>query len=436
MTARGQIAAEASLDAYRPGVDGPFGEAEAAHLLRRTSFGGTLAERRQIVELGPARAAIDRTSPPENESDYARVLEALAPLASTDTLEISQSIWLTRMLRDPRPFRELLTLFWHGHFATSVSKVGRTRLLVRQVDMLRESGQGRFGDIVTSVSRDPAMIVWLDGNANRRHHPNENYARELMELFMLGVGNYAESDVLEAARAFTGWHEHNGRYRFNTHEHDDGAKSVLGRTGSLGGEDVIAACLEQPACGRFVGGKLFRFFVHPDPDNALLEVIGRRYRESGHDTLALIRMLVGSRVFYSAQARRSIVMSPVMLAIGAARCLSLRPDATELANRLTGLGQSLYAPPSVKGWDGGRSWLNAATLIGRVNLAAELARRAASQPVEELFGPDRGHYVTALNHTLLDGAAPATLLDTLRRDELDLPTCLRVMLSLPEAQLA
>jgi uncharacterized protein (DUF1800 family) len=425
-------AADAALAAY----DGPFGEAEAAHLLRRTSFGGTRDERRAIVELGPARAAIDRTSPPDDESGYARVLDALAPLASADTLEISQSIWLTRMLRDPRPFRELLTLFWHGHFATSVTKVGRTRLLVKQVDMLRELGQGPFGELVTAISRDPAMIVWLDGNANRRHHPNENYARELMELFTLGVGNYTEDDVLEAARAFTGWHEHNGRHRFNAHEHDEGAKTLLGRSGALGGEDVIAACLEQPACGRFVGGKLFRFFVHPHPDDALIEAVGARYRESGYDTLALVRTLVGSRAFYSPEARRSIVKSPVLLAVGAARSLSLRPDTTELADRLSGLGQSLYAPPSVKGWDGGRTWLNAATLIGRANLAAELARRAAGQPVEELFGSAPADHVQALNDALLDGDAPRPLVEALRRDSLDLPTCLRAMLSVPEAQLS
>jgi len=430
---RGSFAsAEAALAAY----DGPFGEAEAAHLLRRTSFGGTPQERREIVGLGAARAAIDRTSLPADPTAYARVLDALAPLASADTLAISQSIWLTRMLRDPRPFRELLALFWHGHFATSVTKVGRTRLLVRQVDMLRELGQGSFGELVAAVSRDPAMIVWLDGNANRRHHPNENYARELMELFTLGVGNYAEADVLEAARAFTGWHEHNGRYRFNQHEHDEDHKTVLDRSGALGGEDVIAACLEQPACGRFVGGKLFRFFVHPHPDAALLEAVGARYRESNYDTLALVRTLVGSRAFYSSEARRSIVKSPVMLAVGAARSLSLRPDTTELADRLSGLGQSLYAPPSVKGWDGGRTWLNAATLIGRANLAARLARRAAEQPIGELFDPEPDDYVSALNDALLDGDAPATLIEVLRRDQLDLPTCLRAMLSLPEAQLA
>lgn len=436
MTRGSYAGAAASLLPFRPGVDGPFGNAEAAHLLRRTSFGGTPAERLEILELGPARAAIDRTSAPTSEEAYAAVLEALAPLSFTDTLAISQSIWLTRMLRDPRPFRELLALFWHGHFATSVTKVGRTRLLVRQVDRLRELGQGSLGELVTAVSRDPAMIVWLDGNANRRHHPNENFARELMELFTLGVGNYTEADVRGAARAFTGWHEHNGKFRFNAHEHDEGSKTVLGKSGALGGEDVIAACLQQPACGRFVGGKLFRYFVHDHPDDALLEAIGSRYRESGYDTLALIRTLVGSRVFYSDEARRSIVKSPVQLAVGAARCLSLRLDTTGLAERLAGLGQSLYAPPSVKGWDGGRTWLNAATLIGRANLAADLARRAAGQPLHELFASYRGDHVDALNDALLDGTAPKAVVDALHRDKVDLPVSLRTMLSLPEAQLA
>jgi uncharacterized protein (DUF1800 family) len=430
-------AAEEALGPFRPGVDGPWDDAAAAHLLRRACFGGTRSERGRVRELGPAGAVQDLVACPPIDADYERTLEALAPLLPVNSVEVFRSVWLTRMLRDPRPFREQLALFWHGHFATSLAKVHGPHLMAAQVDLFRALGPGPFGALLAAVARDPAMIRWLDGNTNRARHSNENFARELLELFCLGVGHYTERDVLEAARAFSGWHEQDGRFRFDAHEHDGGDKRVLGAAGALDGDDVLAACLARPACAEHVGGRLFRHFVHGEPSAELVAIVGARYREGGYDTLALLRELLASREFFGARARRALVASPVALAVGAARTLGLRPDCHALGARLADLGQALYAPPSVKGWDGGRAWLNAATLIGRMNLAAQLGAALArpSQPAEELLHdgtPDAG----ALLDLLLDGAVPDAVRARLASAGLPLPRLVHVVLSLPEAQLA
>jgi len=427
--------AEELLEPYRADVDGPFGTREAAHLLRRAAFGGTLAERTRLAALGPEHAVLDLTEPREPEGEYAALLAALAPLASVDDLATCQSLWLARMLHDPRPFGEALALFWHGHFATSVVKVQRERLLVRQVDTLRRLGAGPLLPLVLAVARDPAMIVWLDGNANRRHHPNENFARELMELFTLGRGHYGERDVLEAARAFTGWQERDGAFRDVPGEHDEGEKEVLGERGAFDGEDVVRLCLAQPACAVHVAGRLFRHFVRPDPEPELLEVLAVRYRDSGLDTLALLRTLLASRACFEPRARRALIATPAAHALGAARVLGLRPDCKLLADRVAGLGQSLYAPPSVKGWDGGRAWINPATLIGRINLAAHYGGLAA-QHADDVEAAAGGRDAPALVEAVLDGELPEAARG--RLDELagDLAGQVQLLLSLPEAQLA
>jgi uncharacterized protein (DUF1800 family) len=427
--------AEEALEPWRPGVDGPFGAAEAAHLLRRTAHGSTAAERARVAALGPLDAVADLTADQPPGGDFAALLAALQPLAASEDLPTCQALWLARLLHAPRPFADVLALFWHGHFATSVAKVGRAGLLVRQVELLRRLGPGALEPLLAAIARDPAMIVWLDGNSNRRHHPNENFARELLELFTLGRGNYGERDVLEAARAFSGWHERDGEFRFVPGEHDDGDKHVLGARGALDGDDVVRACLAQPACARHVAGRLFAHFVRPDPEPELLEVLAARYRAGGHDTRALLATLLASRAFFEPRARRALVASPVAFGIGAARSLGLRPDLTALADRLAGLGQSLYAPPSVKGWDGGMAWVNAATLVGRVNLAAWLGQLAAERraDVEAAAG---GLDAGALAQAVLDGPPPPAAAAALDEARDDLAARVQVLLCLPEAQLA
>lgn len=427
--------AESALEPFRPEVDGPFDLHAAAHLLRRSALGSTRAERQRAVDAGPRATVAALLAAPEPAGAYAALLQALHPLESGEDLAGCQALWLARLLHDPAPLREVLALFWHGHFATSVAKVGRPRLLVRQVETLRRQGAGPLLQLLAAVARDPAMIAWLDGNANRRHHPNENFARELFELFTLGRGAYDERDVLDAARAFTGWHEHDGAFRFVPGEHDDGEKQVLGRHGALDGDDVLAACVEHPACARHVAGRLFAACVRPDPEPELVEVLAARYRATGLDTGALLALLLGSRAFHEPRARRALVASPVAFGVGAARCLGLRPDLVALADRLAGLGQSLYAPPGVQGWDGGLAWLNPATLVGRSNLAGELGRLAAARPaaVAEAAG---GLDDQALLDALLDGAAPEAAREALAACGDDLAARVQILLTLPEAQLA
>ncbi len=429
--------AEEALAPFRPDIDGPWDAGSASHLLRRTCFGGTRQERDQVLRWGPGAAVNELVACPPIEGAYASVLEALSPLLSAGSLELYRSVWLTRMLRDPRPMREQLALFWHGHFATSVAKVRGPHLMAAQVDLLRTLGPGRFGVLLGAVARDPAMIRWLDGNGNRARHPNENFARELLELFCLGVGHYEECDVRDAARAFSGWHEQDGRFRFNAREHDGSDKLVLGRSGPLDGDDVLAACLERPACAEHVGGRLFRHFVHAAPSPELVTLIGEHYLASGYDTLALLRELFASRAFFDAQARRSLVSSPVALAIGAARTLGLRPDTSELGTRLADLGQALYEPPSVKGWDGGLAWLNAATLIGRMNLAARFATSfAALRKPDPAPLRDGVADLGALIDLLFDGELPGGLRDRLASGDMPLTQAIHILLSLPEAQLS
>ncbi len=411
--------AEEALLPYRPDVDGPFGAQQAGHAVRRIQFGGPISLRHEVEAWGPVRASVELTRLDADTRDHRALLEALDMLAGVEDLTTAQSIWLTRMLRSPRPFEEKLAVFWHGHFATSVTKVQRTRLMVEQVDTLRRLGPGDFGTLAKAVSRDPAMILWLDGNTNRRHQPNENYARELLELFCLGHGNYSERDVLEAARALSGWHESAGRFRFIAAEHDGGAKTVLGRSGSLGGDDVVEACLDHPACARWIASRLLRFFVHPEPGATLIDAAADLYRAEGHDTLAFLRTVFASRAFYAPRAYRALIKSPVELAVGAGRTFTTPLETKALAARLESLGQSLYSPPSVKGWDGGQTWLNTATLIGRLQLAATITA-----------SPESDDAVDALLDDQLPDAIRSTLPPPGSRRHVT------SVMSLPEVQLA
>ncbi|RKY19140.1 MAG: DUF1800 domain-containing protein [Planctomycetota bacterium] len=422
---------------YRPGIDGPFGRTQANHLLRRSSFGGTAAERDALLDQGLPAAVERLTATPEPSGAFADELQLLDALTPLEDAQLARAAWVARMLHDPHPFRELLTLFWHGHFATSIEKVGRVRLMQRQVAMLRERGPGSLRALLSAVAHDPAMIIWLDGNANRRHHPNENFARELFELFTLGEGQYAEADVLEAARAFSGWHESGGRFRFAAGEHDDGHKQVLGASGTLDGEDVIDAALAHPACGEHVGSALFAYLVRPDPGPELRRSLGALYRESDYDTRSFCRALLQSRAFFAPESRLALVRSPVALAVGSVRSLGISVDSRALALAMADMGQSLLAPPSVKGWDGGGAWLNTATLLARANLAVALAQAGGPLGVTP-SGDERPlqRVRDELLDLLVDGAVPGWVSERLVSEANSHAGLLAAILSLPEVQYA
>jgi uncharacterized protein (DUF1800 family) len=275
---------------------------------------------------------------------------------------------------NPHPLREKMTHFWHNHFATSNAKVRNAGYMLGMYDLMSRHALGNFADLLQEMSKDPAMMVWLDTNQSKKGQPNENYARELMELFSLGIGNYTEKDIREAARAFTGWEVRDGKPFFNSSQHDSGDKTVLSKSGPFKGEDVVRVCLEQDCCAYFIAGKLFKFLVSEtlEPSRELLAPLAEQFRHSGYDFGALVATVLRSNLFFAPEAYRTKVKSPVEFAVGIIRALGARPNHTVLAQRLEGLGQHLFHPPSVKGWDGGPVWLNAQTLLFRQNLALAL----------------------------------------------------------------
>lgn len=361
--------------AYQPGAERPWSRRLAAHLFRRAGFGATSAELDEAVKNGPA-ATIDRlcTAPAASaqfESTASMLARRAAALGSAPELAAS---WLYRMLNGPDPLLEKLTLFWHGHFASSAAKVEKLQLMLEQNDLLRAHARGRFEEMVRAVSRDPAMLIYLDSTTNRRIHPNENYGRELMELFCLGVGNYTEHDIREVPRAFTGWEVLGDRFQFNAPQHDRGVKSFLGRSGNFDGDDAVRIILEQPAAPRFIARKLIRFFVVEDPaaPDALVEPIARQLRDHDFAISPAVRRMLASNLFFSDRAVAHKVRSPVELGVGLLRCLGATTNLVQLDEGLAELGQSLFFPPNVKGWDGGRAWINSSTLLGRANLVGRI----------------------------------------------------------------
>jgi uncharacterized protein (DUF1800 family) len=289
----------------------------------------------------------------------------------------AQLWWLDRMLRTNRPLVEKMTLFWHGHFATSIQKVP-AQDMIAQIDLFRAQGLGRFGDLLRAVTRDPAMLIWLDNRANAKAHPNENYAREVMELFALGLGNYTESDVKEAARAFTGWTiDRTGAAGFVPARHDDLPKTILGQTGDFGSDDVIALIVSQPVHQRFIARKLLEYFVYSDPEPELIEQTAQVYALSGLDIAKTLGTILRSNVFYSTRAYRALPKSPIELAIGTLRYLGVSAIPTNLPYQLARMGQEPLNPPSVKGWDGGPAWINTSTLLARFNFVNGLVAQTA-----------------------------------------------------------
>jgi uncharacterized protein (DUF1800 family) len=278
--------------------------------------------------------------------------------------------WANRMLSTKRPLEEKLTLFWHGHFATGQNKVRDARMMRRQHDMFRRLASGGFRELLVGVMRDPAMLVYLDNGENVKEHPNENFARELLELFTMGVGNYSERDIREGARAFTGWTNDVLEFKFDAARHDFGAKTFLGRTGNFGGEEIIDIILAQPVTAEFVAGKAYRFFVRDAPADGVRRELGRTYRESGYRMQPLLTRIFLSKDFYSTASSATQIKSPVQLVVSTYRKLGLRqmPTIPDFGALTGGLGQRLFEPPNVAGWAGGRTWITPSTLLQRGNL--------------------------------------------------------------------
>lgn len=434
------------LEAYQPGAASPWDRAAVGHLLRRAGFCPSEAEVRAALAAGPS-ATVDALLADGAESPRHIELEALGDrLAQREDVAGLRQWWLLRMAATKHPLRARLAVFWHNHFATSNAKVRSPRLMAQQLRTLEKHALGGFGDLLAAMARDPAMIVWLDGAENIKGRPNENFARELFELFALGVGNYSESDIREAARSFTGWQQRDGRFHFAHSDHDDGEKTVFGRRGRFHGEDVLRLTLEHPACARFLALKLLREFLCPQPPAALIGAVAQRLQETNFQIGETLRALLSSAAFFDPQWRRVRIKSPVEYAIGIVRSLEMRAPGAALAEAVSQMGQRLLEPPSVKGWDGHRNWINEATLLVRMN-AADHATRGdgklglAPQRLIEAYELRDADAVRAYcADVTLDGQLPSGLQRELKRIRAEgeslLRASLRLLLCSPEYHMA
>ncbi len=362
--------------------------------------------------------------------------------------------WLYRMRYSKHPLQEKLTLFWHGHFATSMEKVRSSYCLYQQNQTFRRLAAESWPELVLAVAQDPAMLIYLDNAQSRSGHPNENFARELMELFTLGEGHYREEDILEAARAFTGWTLAGPTFAFEERPrmHDAGNKTLFGQSGRLDGNDAIRIVLEQPAADPWITRKLWTFFAYANPDPALVETLAGRLREHHHAFKPWLREIFLSREFYHQQALHTQIKSPVQWLVSTAHYLEAPlPSGDDCTRMLRQLGQELFAPPNVKGWDGGTSWINANPLLQRGNLAGQLVKgpAAVAKPARALPPNERtGREATqrALEWRLFqrplresDRAALASLLaakpEPARWTDLDVSDILHALMSIPSYQL-
>jgi len=376
-----------------------MGAEDARHFLGRTGFEAPLARideyarlsRREAVEreLYAVRQAA-RTAPPAWVNDW-QPRGRVRTMSTEERQQYQRELvarglelkgwWLDEMRSTDSPLTERMTLFWHNHFTSSLQKVRSPVLMYRQNLLLRRYSMGSFGELLHAVSKNSAMLVYLDGAANRRGQPNENFAREVMELFTLGEGNYSEQDVKEAARAFTGWsiEPDTGEFRYRPFLHDAGEKTVLGRSGDLDGDNVLDLLLARPETSRFIAAKLWREFVSPAPaderERAELERVARTLRETGYSIRAALRDLLLSDAFWAPANRGALVKSPADLVVGTLRQFHVDySDPLPFVLVMRQLGQDLLAPPNVKGWPGGETWISSKTLLARRQFVERLLR--------------------------------------------------------------
>jgi hypothetical protein len=425
----------------------------ARHLLDRAGFGGTPDEITRIYDLGPVAAVnalVDFNAdaadglPEFSQSpiydptlrDFPETRPAATRLAEktgsamginvkpTGTLRLQPVVdrffywlrasaletcrlghwWSECMLLSRQPLQEKMALFWHGHFATGADKVRDYRKMQVQLALLRTQGTGNFRDLAVGVAQDPAMLVFLDAGRNVKGALNENFGREVMELFLMGVGNYTEQDVREAARAFTGWVDDDLSFRFDADKHDDRDKTFLGRTGPFDGVDVIDTILAQPVTANYIATKIYRFLVRDDPSPALQARLGAVLRDGNYEIRPLLRTIFMSRDFYSPAAMGAQIKGPVELIVSTYRRLGVDslPGIPDINSASGALGQVLLNPPTVAGWAQGRAWITPASLISRGNFARDVLFPDQINFVDPNLDP--GPQIREVNNRILGGA--------------------------------
>ena len=370
-----------------------------AHLMRRAGFGATRNELEGYLEDG-YEATVDNLLDP-GESGH--MPDDIIRRYHVDQSELRQldgagAYWLYRMLTTSNPLEEKLALFWHGLFATGYAKLNQARALLNQIEMFRHYGFGSFRDLLVELSRDPAMILWLDNNENHKEAINENYGRELLELFSMGIGNYSEDDIKECAKAFTGWTLGNAEYmsvraskdsiwpygriawhyEYRADDHDRGEKKFLGKVGNFNGEDIVDIIVTQEATARFLSTRLFQYFASDEVDSdgeLVISGMMEAYFQSGYKVSAVLRSLFNSDYFKSDKCMYSRVKGPVESVVGTVRLAGTYQEPTLDVHSLWAqtmfMGQGLLAPPTVEGWHEGVEWIDSGSLVERINFAAK-----------------------------------------------------------------
>ncbi len=458
--------------------------ARAAHLLRRAGWGGNPREIEEFASLG-REEAVDRLlnyGTVDNSELEARIAREAFNLTTPGRgldgrrpplIRDMQRWWLTRMAYSARPLEERMTYIWHGLLTSQVSQVGiqAAKQLVRQNELFRAHALGRYDDLLQAVSKDPAMMLYLNTIESTKAHPNENYARELMELFSMGEGNYTEEDVRESARAFTGWRltrparerppeglsererdewlnqmwaAWEPEFRLEPRLHDTGSKTFLGQTGNFGGEDIVRIIMQQPATGRFIARRLFSELAYRDPGDDVIDRLVEVWDTTDHSVREVVRATLLSDEFWSMRAYRSLVRSPVEFAVGAVRALGIETNWQTIEQSSAGMDQRLFEPPSVAGWPGGEAWLSSGTFFGRVNfLDAFLFPRGRPIAIPALEGETtiEGMVDTALR-ALVDGDVEGASREALHAHAATVPagperaaTVAYLVLASPEYQL-
>ncbi|MEE8465053.1 MAG: DUF1800 domain-containing protein, partial [Dehalococcoidia bacterium] len=385
-----------------------------AHLLRRAGFGARRDELEQYLSLG-YEGAVESLLHPSDPGNMPDDLIRRYHVEQSELRDLpgSAAYWMYGMISTTCPMEEKIALFWHGLFATGYTKLNQARTLLNQVDMFRRSGLGNFEDLLLEMSKDPAMIIWLDNNENHSASMdgsggngsggngsggNENFGRELLELFSMGIGNYTEADVKACARAFTGWTLGNAEYMsiraakdsiwpygriawhfdYREEDHDDGEKTFLGETGRFNGEDIIRIIVKQESTARFVATRLFQFFAADEISEAgekTVQDMMATYFSSGYQVKDMLRTLFQSDYFKSEEARFARVKGPVEMVVGAIRMAGNYQNPAlgieKVSNTMLYMGQGLLQPPTVEGWHEGSEWIDSGALVERVNFVAK-----------------------------------------------------------------
>ena len=384
-----------------------------AHLLRRAGFGATRDELEGYQAQG-YDATVEELLHPAAAGNLPDDLIRRYHVEQSELRDLagSAAYWMYRMISTNAPLEEKIALFWHGLFATGYTKLNQARSQLNQIEMFRRSGLGRFDELLLEISRDPAMLVWLDNNDNHGAAINENYGRELLELFSMGIGSYSEDDIKECARAFTGWTLGNAEYmsvraykdsiwpygriawhyEYRPEDHDDGEKTFLGETGRFNGEDIIDIIAKQDATADFICTRLFQFFAADEVDEAgrrAIEAMKATYFESGYQIRDVLRTLFQSDYFKSPESRFACVKGPVELVVGAIRMAGSYQSPTlgieKVANNMLFMGQGLLQPPTVEGWHEGAEWIDSGSLVERVNFAAKELSEVQNPGVQSII---------------------------------------------------